>query len=48
MIVIAHAGWDELVIFAVVGLVGVYLVRRAERKARERADSEPPAPGGSE
>jgi membrane protein implicated in regulation of membrane protease activity len=40
VIVLAHqGGWDEVVLFAVVGLVAVAALRRAERRARRRQES---------
>ncbi|HKZ26046.1 MAG TPA: hypothetical protein VJ398_09685 [Acidimicrobiia bacterium] len=37
MIVLAHqGGWDEVLLFAVVGLVAVAALRAAERRARRR------------
>lgn len=38
---LAHqGGWDEVLLFAVVGLLAVWALRRAERRAHRRKDGE--------
>lgn len=41
MIFLAHqGGWDEALIFGLVVAIGLFVLRRTERKVRDAADAE--------